>query len=316
MKQAKGFTIVELLIVIVVIGILAAITIVAYNGIQNRAYSSAAQSAAAQLSKKIALWQVDNSGQAPTVATFNTLTTGIDSSATYQYTATSGAGYCATVTVRNAAFHITNTTTTPTSGSCTGHGGEAPVTPPSTPQVVITDSFDRANSETTLGSTETGQAWQPLVGTWGITNNTAYVAGANGVGNIAVVETGRANGSSRVDVTLVSSNFFARSVVRASDANNYWSLNVNVLSGSVTSFNISKTVAGSQTIVVSDIPAVQPPFTLRTVTNGESLTFFINDIQVGQVTDSFNSNATLYGIAARGNVSLRPNFNNFRFESQ
>lgn len=36
-----GFTIVELLIVIVVIGILAAIVIVAYNGVQNRARSSA-----------------------------------------------------------------------------------------------------------------------------------------------------------------------------------------------------------------------------------------------------------------------------------
>lgn len=43
MKQwakQKGFTIVELLIVIVVIGILAAITIVAYNGIQQRAYNT------------------------------------------------------------------------------------------------------------------------------------------------------------------------------------------------------------------------------------------------------------------------------------
>lgn len=36
-KTTSGFTIVELLIVIVVIGILAAITIVAYNGIQTRA---------------------------------------------------------------------------------------------------------------------------------------------------------------------------------------------------------------------------------------------------------------------------------------
>ncbi len=35
--KQKGFTIVELLIVIVVIGILAAITIAAFNGIQNRA---------------------------------------------------------------------------------------------------------------------------------------------------------------------------------------------------------------------------------------------------------------------------------------
>lgn len=40
-KQKAGFTIVELLIVIVVIGILAAITIVAYNGIQDRAQNSA-----------------------------------------------------------------------------------------------------------------------------------------------------------------------------------------------------------------------------------------------------------------------------------
>lgn len=36
-RNYKGFTIVELLIVIVVIGILAAITIVSYNGIQQRA---------------------------------------------------------------------------------------------------------------------------------------------------------------------------------------------------------------------------------------------------------------------------------------
>jgi prepilin-type N-terminal cleavage/methylation domain-containing protein len=40
MQRAKGFTIVELLIVIVVIGILAAVVIVAYNGIQVKAVTA------------------------------------------------------------------------------------------------------------------------------------------------------------------------------------------------------------------------------------------------------------------------------------
>lgn len=43
-QNNSGFTIVELLIVIVVIGILAAIVIVAYRGIQNRAYDTSVQS--------------------------------------------------------------------------------------------------------------------------------------------------------------------------------------------------------------------------------------------------------------------------------
>lgn len=44
LTQTKGFTIVELLIVVVVIAILAAITIVAFNGITNRARVAAVQS--------------------------------------------------------------------------------------------------------------------------------------------------------------------------------------------------------------------------------------------------------------------------------
>lgn len=56
-----GFTIVELLIVIVVIGILAAITIVAYNGVQDRARNATIQSDLANFAKKIEAARVDTS---------------------------------------------------------------------------------------------------------------------------------------------------------------------------------------------------------------------------------------------------------------
>ena len=60
-QKQTGFTIVELLIVIVVIGILAAITIVAYNGIQNRANDSRRISDLSQISKALEVYYVDNS---------------------------------------------------------------------------------------------------------------------------------------------------------------------------------------------------------------------------------------------------------------
>jgi prepilin-type N-terminal cleavage/methylation domain-containing protein len=68
-KQQTGFTIVELLIVIVIIGILAAITIVAYSGIQTRAKSSAVQDLVGLLSGKAKAYQAVT-GQYPTADQF------------------------------------------------------------------------------------------------------------------------------------------------------------------------------------------------------------------------------------------------------
>jgi len=68
LRQERGFTIVELLIVIVVIAILAAITIVAYNGIQNRAKTSSGQETANSIVKKFEAYNAVN-GSYPTTKT-------------------------------------------------------------------------------------------------------------------------------------------------------------------------------------------------------------------------------------------------------
>ena len=61
MKARKqGFTIVELLIVIVVIAILAAITIVAYNGTQQRARDARRDQDVAAIAKALELYYIDN----------------------------------------------------------------------------------------------------------------------------------------------------------------------------------------------------------------------------------------------------------------
>ncbi len=62
MKASKGFTIVELLIVVVVIAILASITIVAFNGVRNRTYSASAALSRSSMEKILRLYKVQYGG--------------------------------------------------------------------------------------------------------------------------------------------------------------------------------------------------------------------------------------------------------------
>lgn len=94
-RKQTGFTIVELLIAIVVIGILAAITIVAFNGIQGRARVAALQSDTNGASKSLETYRLDpaNNQYPADLAGANLKTSSGNTAAYTSYN--SRQGYCA-----------------------------------------------------------------------------------------------------------------------------------------------------------------------------------------------------------------------------
>jgi len=103
-----------------VIGILAAITIVAFNGVQKRAQQSSAQSTVAQANKKVLAYAAQNSDQYPS----SLEAAGITNSDGLQYSYnndTSPRTYGITAIVGTSSYYVSNTTTQPTAGGYMGH---------------------------------------------------------------------------------------------------------------------------------------------------------------------------------------------------
>ncbi len=120
-KRNTGFTLVELLIVIVVIAILAAISVVAYRGVASNAQAAAIKANLAQASTKLELYRVDNNGNYPPDQTTLLTLLKSDPTTTLTYGAnntTNPATYCLTATQGTQQFSISSTTNTPSDSAC------------------------------------------------------------------------------------------------------------------------------------------------------------------------------------------------------
>ncbi len=181
-SKSKAFTIVELLVVIVVIGILAAITIVSYTGISSKAVSSALQSDLSNAKKQLALYQIDHSAYPtpPLTITGNSYCPSDDTKYCFKlsnnnnyigYSAnnsSSSQSFFLIIGNGNQSYKITNTTTPQL----------APVTQPGvTPGAVLELIASKAKTGTTPGINS------PLTTTWTDTsgnNNNGTLTGFTG----------------------------------------------------------------------------------------------------------------------------------------
>ena len=118
-KQLKAFTIVELLIVIVVIGILAAITIVSFGGITGQANVASLQSDLDSNSRKLQLYYTQygsypttldgsNCPSAPTADTNYCLKASTGTTLTYQLDTTNTADYALYATKGSTIYKVTS----------------------------------------------------------------------------------------------------------------------------------------------------------------------------------------------------------------
>lgn len=107
--RITGFSIVELLVTIVVIGVLAVVTVISYTDVQNRATMASLVSDLNNASKLLSMYQIENSGYPADLSEVNDgLGAPSSSGTTYDNYYPTSTGYCVTARKNSISYRITN----------------------------------------------------------------------------------------------------------------------------------------------------------------------------------------------------------------
>lgn len=163
---------------------------------------------------------------------------------------------------------------------------------------LISDTFNRPNSNVSLGVSDSGDVWQAIKGTWGIINNQAYNSG--GVADaMAVIDSGNTNADVLVIWAIYTGD--AGVLIRVVDQNNGYLL---------TNSGFFKKVAGVYTTISN--PLASSAVTgdiIRIVASGSRFSVYRNGILMGVINDTSVIGGTMHGL--RQDAATGARFDNF-----
>lgn len=156
---------------------------------------------------------------------------------------------------------------------------------------VVRDTFSRVDSTSSLGVTDTGQAWTPLIGTWGITSSQGYAVATVGGGAYIAFDAARSDYTAAVRISTAGS--FYGLLFRVVDGDNLWLLGNDALwkcvGGTFTSMGATTGWASGDVMSVA--------------CSGAAITAYRNGVQFASVTDPTFQTATKVGLFASSNLA-------------
>lgn len=225
-RKSHGFTIVETLIVVAVIGILSAITVLSLNSVQADSRDSQRASKASILAEALEKYYERNGvypdcssiTQSPATVVATTLTK-MDPNILTSPTDSSGANsVVCTDTTSDKFVYVTDNGGWTLKYKDERTGTIQTITSRRVAVAAITDNFNRTGSS--LGATTGGnKTWSVLVGTWSTNGANATTSTAASSNPAAVVDSGYANINASIDIS--ASGGGDSLVVRSTDGNNY-----------------------------------------------------------------------------------------------
>lgn len=177
----------------------------------------------------------------------------------------------------------------------------------------VSDTFNRADNASSLGTADTGQVWSALQGTWGISTKQAYRTSTVD-SDQAILASGLVNAKTTATLGVVGANGEFGVTVRCDGANNHY-LAIVINSGG-TALALYKRVAGTYTQLGSNAAVANwtTGDTISVEAVGTTIRGFRNGVSVISQTDSSLASGTGAGIRA-GGTATTARWDNFLVEA-